>query len=338
MRIGLVAPPWVPVPPTRYGGTEAVIDRLARGLVEEGHEVLLMATGDSACPVPKRWAYATPPAPMGSTLPELHHVQRAYEELAGCDVIHDHTLSGPVWAATVESRPPVLATNHGEFNEPVRQLFRHLSRKVAVSAISHSQASFAPDVPIAGVVHHGLDLERFQVGQGDGGYVMFVGRCSAEKGVDRAIRIARAAGIPIVVVAKKREDDEIRYFEEKVEPLLGPGVEYLGEVHPDERDRLLRGALALVNPIAWPEPFGLVMAESLACGTPVIASPIGAAPEIVDDGVTGFLCQGEDDAVVALGKIGSLDRGDCRAAAEQRFSAKRMVSDYLALYACLASS
>ena len=336
MRIGLVAPPWISVPPTRYGGTEAVIDRLARGLVGEGHEVLLMATGDSTCPVEKRWAFETPPATMGSTLPELHHVQVAYEELAGCDVIHDHTLSGPVWAATVRHRPPVLATNHGEFNEPVRRLFRHLADRVAVSAISESQASFAPDLRIAGVVHHGLDLERFEMGRGDGGYVLFIGRCTPDKGLDRAIRIARAAGLPIVVVAKMREDDEIRYFEEKVQPLLGPGVEYLGEVHPDERDRLLRGAVALVNPIAWPEPFGLVMVESLACGTPVITSPLGAAPEIVDDGVTGFLCRDEDEGVAALRTIGSLDRGDCRAAVEQRFSAKRMVHDYLTLYASLA--
>lgn len=337
MRVGLVAPPWVPVPPTRYGGTEAVIDRLARGLVAGGHEVLLVASGDSTCPVERRWVYPTPPEPMGSTLPELHHVQFAYEELAGCDVIHDHTLSGPVWAATVPSRPPVLATNHGEFSPPVRQLFRHLSRSVAVNAISHSQAATAPDVPIIGVVHHGLDLERFAVGTGDGGYAMAIGRCTPDKGVDRAIEIARRAGVPIVVVAKKREPDEIRYFEEKVAPLLGPGVEYLGEVHPDERDRLLRDAVALVNPISWPEPFGLVMVEALACGTPVVSFPAGAAPEIVDDGVTGFLPVDVDAAVAALGRVSDLDRAACRKAVEERFSAERMVADYLALYGCLAS-
>lgn len=335
MRIGIVAPPWVPVPPVKYGGTEAVIDSLARGLAGDGHEVVLMATGDSTCPVDRRWVYDTAPEPMGATLPELHHVQVAYEELADCDVIHDHTLSGPVWAATVPKRPPVLATNHGEFSPPVRRLFTHLSRVLSISAISHSQADLARDVPIAAVIHHGLDLERFHVGKGEGDYVAFVGRCTAEKGVHLAIEIARRAGIPILLMAKKREPDEIRYFEEQVAPLLGPGVEYLGEVHPDERNRLLRDARALVNPIRWPEPFGLVMAESLACGTPVVGYPSGAAPEIIDDGVTGFLVRDVDEAVAALGRLDELDRGDCRAAVEQRFSAKRMVNDYLALYASL---
>jgi glycosyltransferase involved in cell wall biosynthesis len=315
-----------------------VIDCLARGLVDAGHEVLLVATGDSTCPVDRRWVYDVAPEPMGSTLPELDHVAFGYDELAGCDVIHDHTLSGPVWAATVRDRPPVLATNHGEFSPPVRRIFAHLAGAVTINAISHNQAATAPDVPITAVIHHGLDLDRFTVGAGQGGYAIFIGRCTPDKGVDRAIEIARRAGVPIKLVAKKREAEERRYFDERVAPLLGPGVEYLGEVHPDERDRLLQGALALVNPISWPEPFGLVMAESLACGTPVVGYPAGAAPEIVDDGVTGFLCHDIDSAATALAKVGSLDRGACRAAIEERFSSKRMVADYLALYASLASS
>lgn len=333
MRIGLVAPPWVPVPPTRYGGTEAVVDTLARGLQAQGHEVMLATTGDATCPVQRVWVHPEPPVPMGSTLPELHHVQEAYEALAGCDIVHDHTLTGPLWAATLDDRPPVVATNHGEFSPEATRLFAHVSTWVAVSAISHSQASqTGGQVPLAGVVHHGLDLDRFELGEGRGGYVIAIGRCSPDKGVDVAIRIARRCGLPIVVVAKNREPAELRYFEERVQPLLGPGVEYLGEVHPGERDRLLRDAVALVNPITWQEPFGLVMVESLAAGTPVITYRYGAAPEIVDDGVTGFVCDGEEEAVAALGRVGELERKACRLAVEERFSAERMVSDYLRLY------
>jgi glycosyltransferase involved in cell wall biosynthesis len=332
MRIGIVAPPWVPVPPTRYGGTEAVIDTLARGLLAQGHEVIVATTGDATCPVERHWVYAEPPEPMGSTLPELHHVQTAYEALADCDVIHDHTLTGPLWAATLKDRPPVVVTNHGEFSAPAAQFFAHVSPAVTVTAISHHQAAQAVGVPVAAVVHHGLDLERFRVGEGRGGYLVAIGRCSPDKGVDRSIEIAREAGLPIVVIAKKREAAELRFFEERVAPLLGPGVEYLGEVHPDERDRLLRDALALVNPISWAEPFGLVMVEALACGTPVVAYPAGAAPEIVDHGLTGFLCDGPEDAVAALEKVPHLDRAACRAAVEERFTAERMVSDYLAIY------
>lgn len=332
MRVGLVAPPWVPVPPVRYGGTEAVLDTLARGLVASGHEVVLATTGDAGCPVDKRWAYATAPEPMGSTLPELHHAKMAYEELAGCDVVHDHTLTGPLMAMSLRRRPPVLVTNHGDFSHAARAYFAHLSSAVTITAISHNQRSHAPDLPVAGVVHHGLDLDRFTVGQGGGGYVAYVGRCAPEKGVAEAITIARRAGYPIVVVAKKRQDAELRYFEEAVAPLLGPDVDFRGEVHPDERDRILRDAVALVNPIAWAEPFGLVMAESLACGTPVLAFTAGAAPEIVDDGKTGFLCESVDDAVEALLRVGDIERATCRAAVEERFSADRMVADYLALY------
>jgi glycosyltransferase involved in cell wall biosynthesis len=336
MHIGLVAPPWVPVPPTLYGGTEAVIDTLARGLAERGHHVVLATTGDATCPVERHWVYPTPPEPMGSTLPELHHVRTAYDALAGCDVIHDHTLTGPLWASTLRDRPPVLATHHGEFSEPARRFFAHVAPHVSINGISHHQAAQATGVPVSAVVHHGLDLERFLVGDGKGDYLLFVGRCSPDKGVAEAIEIARKADMPIVVVAKKREGAELRYFEERVAPLLGPGVEYLGEVHPDERDRLMRDALALVNPISWDEPFGLVMVEALACGTPVVAYPAGAAPEIIDDGVTGFLCTGQDEAVAALGKVRALDRSACRAAVDKRFPAERMVADYLDLYAAMA--
>ena len=335
MRIGLVAPPWVPVPPVRYGGTEAVIDTLARGLVAAGHDVLLATTGDARCPVPTVSAYPTAPEPMGTTLPELHHALVAYEALADSDVIHDHTLTGPLTAMTLPHRPPVVVTNHGDFGAPAKAFFRHLAPAVTITAISHHQRAQAGDLPIAAVVHHGLDIDRFAIGTGKGGHLAYVGRCAPEKGVAEAITIARLAGLPIVVIAKQRQPAEMRYFDEAVAPLLGPDVDFRGEVHPDERDQVVRDAVALLNPLGWAEPFGLVMAESLACGTPVIAFPAGAAPEIVDDGKTGFLCADVDDAVEAVLRVDTLSRAACRAAAEERFSADRMVSDYLALYATL---
>jgi glycosyltransferase involved in cell wall biosynthesis len=338
LRVGMLAPPWVTVPPERYGGTEAVIDVLSRGLLAAGHEVVLFTTADSGCPVPKQWTYAVPPLPMGSVLPEIHHVQAGYDALLDCDVIHDHTIAGPVWAATLSERPPVLVTQHGEFSPEVCAVLAHLQHAVTVNAISHSQAAMARGVGVQAVVHHGLETGRFPVGAGEGGFAMYIGRCTPEKGLDTAIAIARGAGVPLVVVAKMREVVEQRYFTETIEPLLGDDITFLGEVPPPERNRLLAQACALINPISWPEPFGLVMAESLACGTPVIAYPAGAAPEIVDDGVTGFLCKSSEEAAQALRDVGQLDRDACRAAVQERFSAERMVADYVALYRLVIAS
>jgi glycosyltransferase involved in cell wall biosynthesis len=181
-------------------------------------------------------------------------------------------------------------------------------------------------------IPHGIDASRFLTGEGDGGYALFIGRFAPEKGPAAAIRIARLAGMPLVIAAKMRTTDEQEYFESEIKPELGPDVRYAGEVSRSERDELLREAVALLNPITWCEPFGLVMIESMACGTPVIAYPNGAAPEIVSDGVTGFLRDDERGAGVALASASSIDRGRCRAAVEGYFSTARMVADYESLY------
>jgi glycosyltransferase involved in cell wall biosynthesis len=337
MRIGIVAPPWLPVPPTHYGGTEGVIDVLARGLVVAGHDVELFTTGDATCEVPRQWIYDVPPEPMGTTVPELHHVQAAYQAFRHCDVVHDHTYAGPVWAAALRDHPPVLSTNHGMFSTETCVLYAQLAATVTFNAISYHQRSLARGLPVAAVVHHGLQVERFPFGDGAGGYALYVGRCTPEKGLHRAIAIARRAGVRLVAVAKMREIVEEHYFAERIRPLLGPDVEFLGEVTPTVRDELMRDAVALINPITWPEPFGLVMAEALACGTPVVAYPAGAAPEIVDHGITGFLCGSVEEAAEALTRVPSLDRRACRAAVEARFSAQRMVADYLRLYRLVLS-
>lgn len=334
MRIGLIAPPWLPVPPPAYGGTEAVIDYLARGLVARGHSVRLFTVGESTCPVPSASLYRAAVEPLGAGLPEAAHVLAAYEELADMDVIHDHTILGPLLARSSRPKgPPIVVTNHGPFTTESRRAFAVIARYASVVAISHAQARCAgPRVPIAAVIHHGIDLDLYRAGRGDGDFVLFIGRMCADKGVHRAIRIARRAGQRLILVSKMREHQERRYFEEQVRPLLAEEDEAPRELPLAERLVLLRHARALVNPIQWAEPFGLVMAEALASATPVLAFPRGAAPEIVDHGRTGFLCRGDDEMVDGLSSVADLSRDHCRAAAEQRFGMERMAADYEHLY------
>jgi len=335
LRIGLIAPPWVAVPPPSYGGTELVIDQLARGLTAAGHRVRLFTTGDSTCPVDRLWHHPAAVGTSGRLLDELFHVEAAYAQLGECDIIHDHTLLGPLWAAVDQAGPPVVTTNHGPFTAELTGLYERIGRHAAVVAISHHQRSTAPTVPVARVIHHGIDVDASALGKGDGGYVLFLGRMHSSKGVHRAIEIARAAGRKLLIAAKMWEPLERRYYAEKVEPLLGPDAVYLGQVGGRDKLDLLAGADALLNPIRWPEPFGLVMVEALAAGTPVLAFAEGAAPEIIDHGLTGYLCRDEIDMSNKLARVGELDRAACRVQARARFSTARMVEDHLDLYRCL---
>jgi glycosyltransferase involved in cell wall biosynthesis len=339
MRIGLIAPPWVPVPPPAYGGTESVLDRLARGLVQAGHDVLLAAAANSSCPVPRVVAgdAVAPGAPVvGDVVTELRHVIRSYAAMGDdVDVIHDHTLAGPLYSRPSRTAP-VVTTNHGPFNAALTPLYRAM-RSVPVLAISHHQASTATGVPIAGVIHHGVDVDAVPVGRGNGGYASFLGRMSPDKGPRQAALIARAAGVPLRIAAKVREPVERDYFEAAVRPLLCSDVEFVGELGTEEKLELLGESFALLNPLQWAEPFGLVMIEALATGTPVVATPLGSAPEIIQDGVTGYLRTGGLPLAAALLEAGGLDRTACRAAARRRFDCDRMVAAHLRVYAGLAN-
>lgn len=334
LRIAVIAPPWLAIPPPGYGGTESVLDALCQALAEAGHDVLLCASGDSTCPVPR---VATVPEALGTedmqSPAELRHVISAYQAVLawGADVVHDHTIVGPFYAAR-HPHLSVVTTNHGPFDGDLAPLYRDLAGRVAVVAISHHQASAAEGIPLTGVIHHGVDARRFPVGRGAGGYAVFLGRMNPAKGVDAAIRVARGAGIPLKIAAKMREQSERDYFHEQVEPLLGDDVDYVGEVGADEKLALLGDATCLLNPIVWPEPFGMVMIEALACGTPVVATPAGAAPEIVDDGVTGLLRRDEDSLSTAVTQVASLERAACRRAVEDRFSAEVMAGHHISLY------
>ena len=331
MRIGLVAGPWITVPPAAYGGTERVVDSLARGFAAAGHEVLLAAPSDSTCPVP-RVARMRPSAPEELNLAkaELSHVARAYRGLGGVDIIHDHTLAGPLYLHRPE-KIPVVTTIHCRLDAEAADIYGAIARKASVIAISRDQASHAPDVPVARVIHHGMDASSVPLGTGSGGYLCFVGRASPDKGLLEAVAIARQAGIPLRIAVKMREQDEVGYFRDVVAPILGPNEDFVGEVDDATKYRLMGDAVAFLNPIQWPEPFGLVMIEALATGTPVIGTAVGSAPEIVDHGTSGYL--GEMDQLAGfVQRVAGLDRKACRRAVEERFSEERMVNDYLRLF------
>ncbi|MGE0879352.1 MAG: glycosyltransferase family 4 protein [Acidimicrobiia bacterium] len=336
MKVGLIAPPWLPVPPVGYGGTESVIDHLARGLQEADVDVVLYTVAESTCPVPKKWSSERADARMGASVPELRHVLSAYADLRSCgvDVIHDHTNAGPLLAAQRGfTTTPVVTTNHGPFNDELVELYRPIAHRVGVIAISYSQARHAKGIPLAGVIHHGIDPRDFEPARTPSDdYLLFLGRMAPEKGAHHAIRIARRTGRRLVIAAKMREPSERQYFEEFVRPELDRDIVFVGEVTGRQKLDLLANASALINPIQWPEPFGMVMIEALACATPVIALAYGAAPEIVINGVNGYVVETPGAMVRALGRLDQIERSRCRATVEDRFSYQRMADDHLRIY------
>ncbi|WP_104173850.1 glycosyltransferase family 4 protein [Arthrobacter sp. Y81] len=335
MRIGIVAPPWIPVPPPSYGGTESVVHTLAVGLAEAGHDVVLAASGDSTCPVPRVPNLSESSGLcMDSGRQEILHVLRAYEAMQDVDVVHDHTLLGPLCRRKGPDVPRVT-TLHGPFDDELTQIYRAMHGEASLVAISQHQASTARGVKIDAVIHHGIDLRSVRFSPSHNGGACFLGRMHPSKGLLQAIMVARLAGIPLRIGAKMREPFEQEYFHDVIEPLLGADIEYLGELGTADKYRLLGESVALLNPIQWPEPFGMVMIEALAAGTPVVATRRGSAPEIISDGETGFLADSLQGLAESLRGAGWLRRNDCRRAAEQHFSSQRMVREYIRFYSGL---
>lgn len=331
MRVGLIVGPGFPVPPPSYGGTERVVDTLARGLTAAGHEVLLAASSDSSCPVPRASGMDPSDSTKHNWVPaEIRHTINAYAAMKHMDIIHDHTLIGPLFAHRPRNIPTVT-TIHGRLTDDMAGIYQTASRDTRIVAISHDQIRHFPDLPISKVIHHGMDISAVPIGEGRGGYACFLGRMCPDKGILDAIYIARQTGIPLRIAAKMREPAEVAYFHDVIEPILGPDEEMVGELGDADKFALLGNAVALLNPLQWPEPFGLVMIEALATGTPVIGTSSGAAPEIIDNGATGFLAPVPELAGL-LSRAAELDRSACRSAAEQRFSATTMITRHVELY------
>lgn len=339
MRVALIAPPWLPVPPVAYGGTEAAIDVLSRGLAQRGHDVLLVTTGDAerSPGVEHASVFDVPVAGLGSSreaasapvlvrTAEVEHAVFGHVVATewGADIIHDHTVSGPAFGAARRSAglgPPVVTTHHGPFDDRVGTVFVALSHFVPLIALSQSHADAATGAHVAAVVHHGVDTERYRPAlTAPTDAALFVGRLSPDKGIEVAIAAARRAGVELLIAAKMREDAEHEYFTNRIEPLLGDGVTFVGEVSRSELAPLMARSRCLLNPIRWNEPFGMVAIEALACGLPVITTPFGAMVELVTDGRTGFIRSTVEGLADALTNVESIDRHTCRTDAEERFS------------------
>ncbi len=335
MRIAQVPPLHESIPPKFYGGTERVVSYLTEELVKQGHDVTLFASGDSVTN-----AELIPMCEQALRLdkncidPLAYHIlqmQAVIECADEFDIIHFHNdyLHFPFSA---NSNYTHITTLHGRLDLPELQVIYAKFRNIPLVSISNSQRKPLPFVNWAGTIYHGIPDNLYQLGSGAGGYLAFLGRISPEKRPDRAIEIAKRIGIKLKIAAKVDKAD-LQYFEDKIKPLLDhPLIEFIGEIGEYEKREFLGNALALLFPIDWPEPFGMVMIEAMANGTPVIAFKNGSVPEVIDQMKTGYIVNSVDEAVAALQNIDTFDRQQCRKIFEERFSSNVMARNYLMLY------
>jgi glycosyltransferase involved in cell wall biosynthesis len=345
MRVAQVAPPFESVPPSRYGGTERVVATLTDELVRRGHQVTLYASGDSdtaaqRVPVVEQALWRRQPSYRDFSPFWAIELGKLIRQVDGFDVVHSHLDFFGFLLARVAACP-VVSTLHGRLDLPeLVPLYQEFS-DVPLVSISDAQRQPVPEANWVATVYHGIPLDEYTFNPKPAGYLAFLGRISPEKGLDTAIRVAQRVQLPLKIAARMplpfRNDPNARadwdYYENVVQPLLqGSNVELIGQVGGQEKDEFLGNARALLFPIRWPEPFGLVMPEALACGTPVLALREGSVPEVVEDGVTGFICGDEDELVEAVGRLDEIDRVRCRAEAERRFSPAEMADRYEQVY------
>jgi glycosyltransferase involved in cell wall biosynthesis len=336
LRVAVLSPPWFAVPPTGYGGIELVVSLLADGLADSGHEVTLFASGDSLTKGTLSAVFPTAPSELiGRAMPDLRHAIACYDRADEFDVINDHTgMLGAALGGLVDT--PVLHTVHGPLDtHEAQEIYGRIAKiapEVGLISLSENQRKPMPHLPWAANIPNAIDLSIYPCKPHPGEYLLFLGRMSPDKGAHRAIAVAMGLGIPLKMAGKRREVKERQYFAEFVEPHIGHGVEYLGEVTHGEKVELLQDARATLFPIEWEEPFGLVMIESMACGTPVIATRHGAVPEVIEDGRSGIVVDNYRQMGDALEAADALDPIECRRYVEERFAPERMVEDYVDAY------
>lgn len=340
LAIAMLAPPWIPVPAPGYGGIEAVVDGLCQELIRVGHAVTLFAApGSRSAAIVRPLLDRKHPDAFQHALFEADHVARAFEEIdrarelgAPFDVIHDH-CGFTALAMADRCETPLVHTIHGPFTDDSRAFYEHHARKAEIVAISRAQRRMAPAC-LRGirVIPNPIILDEWGFSAHKDDYLLWIGRIVEYKGPHRAIDVARAAGRPLVLAGPVQPGQEA-FFAEAIEPRLEPGrCDYLGEVGGARKQRLFAAAAALLMPIRWPEPFGMVMVEALAAGTPVIAFPEGAAAEIVIDGRNGFLVADEEEMAAAIGRLGEIDPADCRASVAARYDVRTVARCYEAAY------
>jgi glycosyltransferase involved in cell wall biosynthesis len=335
MRIAQVAPLWESVPPKLYGGTERIVSYLTEELVRLGHDVTLFASGDSVTTARLEsvcnHALRLNKGIFNRDAPMMMQMEQGLGKPTDFDIIHSH-LDFMGFPFARRNPTPSVATFHGRLDLPELQPVFREYRELPIVSISDAQRKPVSWANWQATVYHGLPSDLYAFHPKPGAYLAFLGRIAAEKRPDHAIEIAKRVGIPLRIAAKVDPADQ-EYFHAEIEPLFSdPLVEFIGEITDAEKDEFLGNATALVCPYDWPEPFGLVLIESLACGTPVLAYRRGSIPEIIEDGVTGFVCEGLDEMTAAIQRIPEIDRGRCRLAFEQRFTVKRMAQDYVRLY------
>jgi glycosyltransferase involved in cell wall biosynthesis len=334
VRIAMISTPFVPVPPPRYGGTELIVAELVEGFLRAGHEVTLFATGDSQTGAEIRALYQKAEWPPDPTV-ELDHAAWAVNQILSSDerfdVVHAHVAPALPFARYLEC--PLVYTLHHDRDEKLTRLYQH--QRAHYVAISARQRELVPELDEVHVIHHGLSPLRHPFGRGRGGYALFLGRFAREKGVHLAIDAAEAARVPLFLGGQPHWRDS-EYYQAEVAPRLAAtsNAKVVGEVGGAVKTHLLGDATALLFPVCWEEPFGLVMIEAMLCGTPVLALARGSVSEVVEEGVTGFICRDQEQLTSRLRQIAAdgFDRRRCRARALERWSSRRMVGDYLALY------
>jgi glycosyltransferase involved in cell wall biosynthesis len=336
LRVGVVAPPWFPIPPAGYGGIEWICHWLVQGLAARGHHVTLVAAGEQHPDVRLLSTFRRPPSGrLGQALPELLHAALADQLLAGLelDVVHDHSAAGPL---TASGRPiPTVVTAHHPTEGEAGRYYRAIADRVALVAISEAQRRLLPELAWAGVVHNGIPVAQYPYRADKDDFALFLGRMGPDKGAHRAIVAARAAGVPLMLAAKCSEPGELAYFDQQIRPHLGADVTWVGEADTATKQDLLARARCLLFPVRWQEPFGIVLVEALACGTPVVALAGGAVAEILTNGRTGLITDQPQQLPGLLARVGRLDPAACRERA-WRFDVAAMVAGYEAIYTRLA--